>query len=64
MSSPATKKTLWAMLIAFLVGLFGFVIYVWVDGSIGRAIVMVGFVVMAVAIGFNIAISYDENRRK
>ncbi len=64
MTSPAQKKTLWAMLIGMLIGFFGFVVYAWVDGSIGRVSMMVGFAVMAVAIGFNIAISVDENRRR
>jgi hypothetical protein len=52
------------MLVAMLVGFVGFAVYAWVDGAIGRAIVMVGIVVMAVAIGFNIAIYHDENRSK
>jgi len=52
------------MLIAFLIGVIGFGIYAWIDGSIGYAITIVGIVLMAVAIGFNIAISHNENRRK
>ena len=63
MSSRAQKKTLWAMLIAMLTGVLGAVVYVCVNGSLGYAIVMVGGIVMAVAIGFNIAISIDENRK-
>lgn len=52
------------MLIAMLVGVVGFVVYAWLNGPLGRAIVIVGFVVMAIAIGSNIAISIDENRNR
>lgn len=52
------------MLIAFLTGAFGFVIYAWFDRSIGYAIAMVGIVLMAVAIGFNIAIARSETRKQ
>ena len=49
------------MLVALHVGILGGVVYTWLDVALGRTIVIVGAMVMAISNSSRTAISRDEN---